>query len=556
MKVFSPFLNGNTTTSGSLTLPRHPISSSITNPNTGSIYHDTTDNVVKVYTGNAWETVGAQTAPAGPASTDIDYLVVAGGGAGGGDVGTGYSGGGGGGAGGLLSSSLSSVISGSSFTVTVGGGSSEQTQGTDSSIAGSTITTITATGGGFGGKFTGYGAGDGGSGGGAPGWDSNYANAGGSGTVGQGNNGGRSYAGTSDGGAGGGGAGQAGSDVESTTTDNGALGGNGLQSNITGTPTYYAGGGGGGGYYSGAGAAGGSGGGGTGAGGRNNAGSPTAGTVNTGGGGGGAAEGNTTVRNGGSGVAIFAYDSASFNCAGGIVGDAGNRRKYHQLNESGTFKVGSTSDFSVVSSNLLLHFDAGNFSSRGISTCTDLSGNGNNGTVSSATLDGYSYSFNGSSYITAPPTSFVSSAHTIETWLYKGDINSSYDCIYAAGAEFQTYWRSDFIEFYNDSGNGGAYEVNGLQLTGLSATTWYHYTLTDNGSGTIKMYLNGGAQTNTTTYSGNTGVDSGTPRIGDYPPNSLSYPFVGNIAQFRIYTKALSDAEVSQNYNATKTNFT
>ena len=79
MKVFSPFLNGDTTTSGSLNLPQHPTSASISNPNTGSIYHDTTDNVVKIYTGNAWETVGAQTAPA-PPGVNIEYLVVAGGG--------------------------------------------------------------------------------------------------------------------------------------------------------------------------------------------------------------------------------------------------------------------------------------------------------------------------------------------------------------------------------------------------------------------------------------------------------------------------------------------
>ena len=547
MKVFSPFLNGNTTTSGSLTLPRHPISSSITNPNTGSMYHDTTDNVVKVYTGNAWEVVGAQTAPStGPASADIEYVVIAGGGGGG----KGYYGGGGG-AGGYLSSSLSSVTSGSTFTITIGGAGSagasttaDGGSGVDSSIAGSSITTITAVGGGGGASRDSDPGADGGSGGGAA-LEPNYGGAAGSGTVGQGNDGG---VGAGDYGAGGGGAGEAG--IASSGN-----GGAGLASTITGTSVTRAGGGGGGGdsvggsYPAGAGGTGGGG-----------AGSiigvnPTAGTENTGGGGGGGG-GVTNGASGGSGVVIVAYDSGSINCAGGIIGDAGNGRKYNQFNVSNTLNVSSPTDFSVVSSNLLLHFDAGNFSSRGISTCTDLSGNGNNGTVSSATLDGYSYSFNGSSYITAPPTSFVSSAHTIETWLYKGDINSSYDCIYAAGAEFQTYWRSDFIEFYNDSGNGGAYEVNGLQLTGLSATTWYHYTLTDNGSGTIKMYLNGGAQTNTTTYSGNTGVYSGTPRIGDYPPSSLSYPFVGNIAQFRIYTKALSDAEVLQNYNATKTNFT
>ena len=67
----------------------------------------------------------------------------------------------------------------------------------------------------------------------------------------------------------------------------------------------------------------------------------------------------------------------------------------------------------------------------------------------------------------------------------------------------QCYFRSSFIEFYIDTGGGGAYEVNGIQLTGLSAATWYHYTVTDNGSGSVKMYLNGGTQNNTATYTGN-----------------------------------------------------
>lgn len=557
MKVFSPFLNGDTTTSGSFTLPQHPTSSSISNPNTGSIYHDTTDNIVKVYTGTQWQVLGEQTTPAtGPASADIEYLVIAGGGGGGS-----Y---GGGGAGGYQSSSLSSIESGSSITVTIGGGgagsgntySDRGTSGVDSSIAsagGSSFTTATSTGGGGGGDNLGDSTGvpfDGGSGGGGSDGSASGTNVGGSGTVGQGNDGGDgTFSDPNYMGGGGGGAGTAGADA---TTSAAGDGGDGLASSITGTSTTRAGGGGGVRYNtSGTWGDGGTGGGGDG--GSWNAtttamSSNTAGTENTGGGGG-------AGKSGGKGVTILAYDSGSINGAGGIVGDAGNGRKYHQFNSTGTFVVGSTSDFGIVTSNLLLNFDAGNFGSRGVSTVTDLSGNGNSGTVGNATLSEYYYSFNGSnSYITAPPTSFVSSAYTIETWLYKSSIDTTYDCIYSAGYGVQTYWRNDDIELYIST-DGSGYQVNGIQLTGLSASTWYHYTITDNGSGSVKIYLNGGTQTNTATYSGNPITYSGTPRIGDYPVQGGTYPFGGNIAQFRIYTKALSDAEVAQNYEATKTNF-
>lgn len=94
--------------------------------------------------------------------TNVDYLVIAGGGAGGGTIG--YAGGGG--AGGLRSTvsatggggSLESKISlnsGTAYTVTVGAGGGSGSNGGNSSIAGSGLTTITSTGGGCGGYFTG-----------------------------------------------------------------------------------------------------------------------------------------------------------------------------------------------------------------------------------------------------------------------------------------------------------------------------------------------------------------------------------------------------------------
>jgi len=92
-------LTGSFTVSGSFVLPNHSTTASLVEE-TGSMYHDSVDGVLKVYTGTQWVTVGEQTAPAGESySTDIEYLLVAGGG-GGGAAGAGA---GAGGAGGLLS---------------------------------------------------------------------------------------------------------------------------------------------------------------------------------------------------------------------------------------------------------------------------------------------------------------------------------------------------------------------------------------------------------------------------------------------------------------------
>ena len=247
------------------------------------------------------------------ANFNIDYLIVAGGGGGG----MGYYGGGGG-AGGLLTNvggtSLVLATGGSGYTITVGDGGSAATSRTVNGTNGfdSQFNAIVANGGGGAGSRDTTGGSSGGSGGGS----ANPNNAGGSGTVGQGNDGGtltgQRY------GSGGGGANQAGQippQTYSQTPQNysiGAPGGNGLEVNIIGgTGNYYAGGGGAGARstYSPNGINGGLGGGG--AGGAYLPGSN--GIDNTGGGGGGGGYQNDSGGNGGSGIVILRYATADAN---------------------------------------------------------------------------------------------------------------------------------------------------------------------------------------------------------------------------------------------------
>lgn len=274
---------------------------------------------------------------------DVEYLVIAGGGGGGGSEASNGSGGGGagGGAGGYRSSvsgentggGLTAEVPfqadiGVQYSVSIGGGGAgggvayfngtagSGAKGTDSSFAG-----IISTGGGAGGGEEDNGPGVGGSGGGRGG-DSSGSGA--SGTAGQGFSGGpgRQLNNTGRSGGGGGGAGQA-----ATTR----VGGNGVQSSITGTATYRAGGGGGGGGGADSqDAAGGLGGGGTGSrahgSGQSTFGGNTGtnGDPNTGGGGGAAAAGyNGSGRTGGSGVVILRYPSSrTLNVGAGLSANA------------------------------------------------------------------------------------------------------------------------------------------------------------------------------------------------------------------------------------------
>lgn len=240
------------------------------------------------------------------------YLVVGGGGGSNG----GANGGGGGGAGGLLTADFT-ITTGVTYSITVGGGSTglafaTVSNGSNSQLSGTGLTTVTALGGGGGAIFANGQSGGSGSGGPA----SSTGFSGGAGTAGQGKNGGSNQSGPPYMAGGGGGAGAVGGNG-SVGGQSGA-GGIGLQSSITGTATYYAGGGGGGGTVQGAtpnvGGLGGGGDGGTG----NNSTPPTNGAAYTGGGGGGGGNGSNSYvgGNGGSGVVIISSGLTAVSTTG------------------------------------------------------------------------------------------------------------------------------------------------------------------------------------------------------------------------------------------------
>ena len=250
-----------------------------------------------------------------------NWVVVAGGG--GGRVPLVPFGGGGGGAGGYRAAFASEPTGGSAsgepaitltpgatYTATVGAGGSKNSNGSDSSLAGPGITTITSTGGGRGNfnnsntSSSAGGSGGGGvsaqEGGGGP------VVPGGAGTAGQGNDGGNGSSGGSNrsGGSGGGATQVGGNGVQNGSAN---PGGDGQATAITGASVTLAGGGGGGGQSGPAGGgSGGAGGGGNGSTGNNE----PAGTANTGGGGGASAN---NAGAGGSGVVILRIPTSNFS---------------------------------------------------------------------------------------------------------------------------------------------------------------------------------------------------------------------------------------------------
>jgi hypothetical protein len=241
------------------TLPSGVTLNSTTGVISGTLPDITTDTT---YTFTVNATDGVNTIPRTFSITSkylipIEYLLVAGGGGSGSDVG------GGGGGGGFVSGNIQ-LSTQETLSIIVGQGGigsispSEATNGSNSVLSGNSISTITALGGGYGGKWNNSPGNNGGSGGGG---GANYtfnsytsggtATQPGSASGGFGNNGGRgtsSNAPSYGAGGGGGGAGSAGLDAtpaptSSTITSTGGKGGDGKASSITGSSVYYGAGG-------------------------------------------------------------------------------------------------------------------------------------------------------------------------------------------------------------------------------------------------------------------------------------------------------------------------
>jgi hypothetical protein len=191
-------------------------------------------------------------------------------------------------------------------------------------------------------------------------------------------------------------------------------------------------------------------------------------------------------------------------------------------------------------------------------TWLDMSGNANNGTLVNgptfSSVNNGILTFNGSNQyisfnaITTPSLGLTSSnGATISGWLnlnissqYKGVIG-----IFSAPNSEAFGWdlmNSNFIRIWKTS--------TGI-LTTISTTPysniWIHYVLVSNSTNVI-FYING-SQAYTTSAVGNI-VDNGTLQFGNWDGNPK-----GNVSNLQIYNRALSAAEISQNYNATKSRF-
>ena len=212
-------------------------------------------------------------------------------------------------------------------------------------------------------------------------------------------------------------------------------------------------------------------------------------------------------------------------------------------------------DPDIVTDGLVLNLDAANGSSYPASgtTWTDLSGNGNNGTLTNGPtfdpISGGSIAFDGTNdYVSLSNVQPGTNDFTISVWVYKNN-NTSNDYVWDFGANGGTLTSGTSI-----SGYGFRYYNTTLgtssnmytQGTIPNVSEWYEVTITRN-SGTSTMYVNGQSITSS---SGDThNISSTTLYIGRHG-GGTGYEHDGRISNFKIYNRALTASEVAQNYNA------
>jgi len=224
----------------------------------------------------------------------------------------------------------------------------------------------------------------------------------------------------------------------------------------------------------------------------------------------------------------------------------------------------------IVTNGLVLCLDAANkksYPGTG-TTWTDLSGNGTIGTLTNgptySSANGGAIVFDGNNdYVLVNSNASIpygASARTVSIWFYtntttwQSDTNTLF--FYGGGSDSNAFGidmdNYPSIQVFTWGGGGRDLTFS----TTYSQMGWKNITVTYNGSTTILIYENG-VFTQTLALASPCNTTSSPVYIGAIDPSTTagdSY-FDGRISQASIYNRALSAAEILQNFNAMRGRF-
>lgn len=213
----------------------------------------------------------------------------------------------------------------------------------------------------------------------------------------------------------------------------------------------------------------------------------------------------------------------------------------------------------IVTDGLVLCLDAGNAKSYPGSgtTWSDLSGQGNNGTlVNGPTYGDGSIVFDGTNdYATV--SAFTYTPYCLDFWVYNNTQITANDTSVGGPSTYQTLFRNlsglqlSLGGWTSAMTNETLHIYSGAKYTYINQTIpvgYHNWVYNWNGSN-YDIWVDGVKKTAIASTSGHAVLttQSSTNYIAY---NAGSYYFYGNIYGMKIYTSQLSDAQVQQNFNA------
>ena len=223
----------------------------------------------------------------------------------------------------------------------------------------------------------------------------------------------------------------------------------------------------------------------------------------------------------------------------------------------------------IVTDNLVLCVDAANTKSYGGSgtTWTDLSGKGNNVTLSGSGIS-YDSTDGGGSIVFDGTNGQGTSSINVTNMNSGGSLEIWCKITDTSGYRHIGGWRASASAFYmlllNNDGrmearakwSSAAYRdiVSSDYGTSFWANNWNHIVFTNSGSDSkTRFYLNGSL------------VSTSSDTIATFPSNTLfelmktanlsTGTAAGRLSQVRVYSDTLSDSEIAHNYDVTKGRF-
>ena len=215
----------------------------------------------------------------------------------------------------------------------------------------------------------------------------------------------------------------------------------------------------------------------------------------------------------------------------------------------------------IVTSSLVLYLDAANPKSyvSGSTTWFDLSGNNYHGTL----INGAGFSterngcmvFDGIDDMVTTNFNTLNTSCSFEIWANRVQSNNVYNIMIGMFRPYFAFRSGNYLQFTNTI-SGVTQSV--ISSGGLTNNRWYCFHFVNSYDGintTVNIYINGVLVGNGS-FAGQITTTTQNPLIiGHYRITPIDYPFQGKISIVKIYNKDLTQDEILQNYNTTKSRY-